>query len=75
MNAQDVILGSRVAHVRELKAEIERLRRENAALHDQNAALGAHFDLALLAAEEFVVYPESFLRFLFDMRSTFGFPC
>jgi isopentenyldiphosphate isomerase len=31
--------------------------------------------LALLAAEEFVVYPESFLRFLFDMRSTFGFPC
>jgi hypothetical protein len=52
MNAQDVILGSRVAHVRELKAEIERLRRENAALHDQNAALGAHFDLALLAAED-----------------------
>ena len=23
---------------------------------------------------EFIVYPKSFLRFLFDMRGTFGFP-
>ena len=30
--------------------------------------------LALAAEEQFVVYPESFLRFLFDMRETFGFP-
>jgi len=30
--------------------------------------------LSLLAEERFVVYPESFLRFLFDMRGAFGFP-
>jgi len=52
MSAQDVIMGSRVAHVRELKAEIERLKAENAALRDECAALRAHFDLALLAAQD-----------------------
>ena len=50
MSAQDVIMGSRVAHVRELKAEIEKLRAENAALRDERDSLKAHFDLALLAA-------------------------
>ena len=50
MSAQDVIMGSRVAHVRELKAEIEKLRDENAALRDERDSLKAHFDLALLAA-------------------------
>ncbi|MBE6996083.1 MAG: NUDIX domain-containing protein [Ruminococcaceae bacterium] len=30
--------------------------------------------LALEAAGQFVGYPESFLRFLFDMHRTFGFP-
>ena len=50
MSAQDVILGSRVAHVRELKAEIESLKAENAALRDERDSLKAHFDLALLAA-------------------------
>lgn len=52
MSAQDLILGSRVAHVRELKAEVERLKAENARLRDEASALGAHFDLALLAAAE-----------------------
>ena len=52
MSAQDVILGSRVAHVRELKAEIERLKAENAALRDERDSLKAHFDLALLAATD-----------------------
>ena len=28
----------------------------------------------LLDSGEFIVYPKSFLRFLFDMRRTFGFP-
>ena len=28
----------------------------------------------LLDSGEFIVYPKSFLRFLFDMRGTFGFP-
>ena len=50
MSAQDVIMGSRVAHVRELKAEIEKLKAENAALRDERDALKAHLDLALLAA-------------------------
>ena len=50
MSAQDVIMGSRVAHVRELKAEIEKLKHENAALRDERDSLKAHFDLALLAA-------------------------
>ncbi len=52
MGAQDVILGSRVAHLRELKTEIAQLKAENARLHDENAALLEHFDLALLAAED-----------------------
>ena len=50
MSAQDVIMGSRVAHVRELKAEVEKLKAENAALRDERDSLKAHFDLALLAA-------------------------
>jgi len=52
MSAQDVIMGSRVAHVRELKTEIEKLKAENAALRDERDALKAHFDLALLAAQD-----------------------
>ena len=52
MSAQDVIMGSRVAHVREMKAEIERLKAENAALRDERDSLKAHFDQALLAAED-----------------------
>ncbi len=52
MNAQDVILGSRVAHVRELKSEIARLKEECARLRDENSELLAHFDLAILACED-----------------------
>ena len=52
MSAQDIIMGSRVAHVRELKAEIEKLKADNAALRDERDALKAHFDLALLAATD-----------------------
>lgn len=50
MSAQDIIMGSRVAHLRELKTEIEMLKAENAALRDERDSLKAHFDLALLAA-------------------------
>ena len=50
MSAQNIIMGSRVAHVRELKTEIEKLKAENAALRDERDSLQAHFDLALLAA-------------------------
>lgn len=52
MSAQDVILGSRVLHIRELKTEIDRLKAENARLRDENTALASHFDLALAAAED-----------------------
>lgn len=58
MNAQDVILGARVAHVRELKAEVERLKSENGALRDELQSLRAHFDQALLAAEDLKAIPE-----------------
>lgn len=52
MDAQDLMLGARVAHVRELQTALARAKAENAALRDENAALWAHFDFALLAAEE-----------------------
>ena len=52
MSAQDVILGAHVAHVRELKAALAAAKAENAALRDENAAMKAHLDLALLAAED-----------------------
>lgn len=52
MNAQDLILGARVAHVRELKADVARLKAENAALRDELEALKAHFDAALLASAD-----------------------
>lgn len=57
MNAQDVILGSRVAHVRELKTEVERLKADNQRLRDENAALSAHFELALVAAQDLRTLP------------------
>ena len=58
MSAQDVILGARVAHVRELKTELEQARRDNAILRDELAALRAHFDQALLAAEDLRNLPD-----------------
>ena len=50
MSAQDIIGGARLAHIRELKTELGKLKAENAALRDELGALRAHFDLALLAA-------------------------
>ena len=58
MNAQDIMMGSRVAHVRELKAEIERLKAENARLRTESETLRAHFDKALLSAEDLRTLPE-----------------
>lgn len=58
MKAQDVILSSRVAHVRELKAELTRLKAENADLRNENAQLRGHFAMALLAAEDLRNLPE-----------------
>ena len=50
MSAQDIIMGARVAHVRELKSEIERLKADKVALQDERDALRAHLDMAILAA-------------------------
>ena len=58
MSSQDIIMGARVAHVRELKSEIERLRAENTRLRDECESLRAHFDLALLAAEDLRGLPD-----------------
>ena len=51
-SVQDILMGSRVAHVRELKAEIAKLKAENARLHDENASISAQFALALAAATD-----------------------
>ena len=58
MSAQDIVMGARVAHVRELKSEIERLHGENTRLRGELESLRAHFDLALLAAEDLRALPE-----------------
>ena len=52
MSAHDIIFESRMTHIRELKTELEKVRRENAALRDELSSLKSHFDLALLAADE-----------------------
>lgn len=52
MNAQQVILDSRLVHVRELRTEVARLKAENLALRTANDELSHHVDLALVAAED-----------------------
>lgn len=49
MSSLDLILGARVAHIRELKTEIDRLKAENASLKNELTSLGAHLDKAILA--------------------------
>ena len=57
MNSNDVIRDARVEHVRELKAEIARLKAELSSANDELRALRAHFDLALLAAADAAAVP------------------
>lgn len=52
MTTQDILIGSHATHVRELQTANAKLREENARLRDEATALRAHFDLALLAAED-----------------------
>ena len=52
MNASDVIRDTRVVHVRELKAEVARLKEELARERDARASLESHFALALAAARD-----------------------
>lgn len=52
MTANDVIRDSRVEHVRELKAEISRLKEQLSAANNELGEWRAHFDLAVLAASD-----------------------
>lgn len=58
MGSQDVILGARVAHMRELKTALEKANAEVQRLRGENAALLAHFDMALVAGVDFRSLPE-----------------
>jgi len=58
MSAQDIMLGARVLHIRELKTEIAKLKAENLSLRSELGALKSHFDMALLAAEDLKSLPE-----------------
>lgn len=57
MTAQDVILGARVQHVRELKTQIAALKAQNDRLQRENDEFRTHFDLALTAAEDLRTLP------------------
>lgn len=52
MSSQDIIISSRMIHLRELKSEVSRLKEENAFLKNELESLKAHFDLALLAQRD-----------------------
>ena len=52
MTANDIIRDTRVAHVRELKAEVARLKDELARAHAAHESLESHFALALTAARD-----------------------
>ncbi len=66
MGSQDVILGARVAHVRELKTELAKVNLEVQRLRGENAALLAHFDMALVAGVDFQLLPEGGKMVLVD---------
>ena len=52
MTANDIFRDTRVAHVRELKAEVARLRDELALERRERESLDSHFALALAAARD-----------------------
>ena len=52
MTANDIIRNTRVAHVRELKAEVARLKEELSRARGAYASLESHFALALAAARD-----------------------
>lgn len=66
MTAQGIFREARVTHVRELNAEIDRLKAENALLRDENAAFRSHFHLAVLAAADLARLPPGGVFHLID---------
>ena len=66
MTANDILNGTRVAHVRELKAEVSRLKEELARTHAELESLRSHFDLALAAARDADLLPEGGVLLVVD---------
>lgn len=66
MNAQDVMMSSRMVHVRELRGEVAGLKAENSRLRDEMASLKAHFALAVTAMEDLRSIPEGGRMILVD---------
>lgn len=57
MSAQDVIIGTRALHLKQLKLQIAALKAENTRLREQNDELANHFDLAMAAAVDLRALP------------------
>ena len=66
MSSQEVMINSRLTHVRELKAEVSRLKELNSRLNDEMSSLKAHFSLALAAMEDLRSLPEGGRMILVD---------
>ncbi len=58
MNAQDMIEAARLTRVRELQTALTKASAENTRLREENEMLKAHFELAVLAAEDLAALPE-----------------
>ena len=57
MNAQDMIEAARLVRVRELQTALTKAAAENLRLKTENEMLSAHFDLAVLAANDLAALP------------------
>ena len=57
MNAQDMIEAARLVRVRELQTALTKASAENLRLKTENEMLFAHFDLAILAANDLAALP------------------
>ena len=56
MSSQDVMIRSRLAHLRDLRAEIARLKEENSRLRDEVSSVKAHLSRLRL---KFALCPQS----------------
>ena len=57
MNAQDMIEAARLVRVRELQTALTKAAAENLRLKTENEMLFAHFDIAVLAANDLAALP------------------
>lgn len=58
MGSQEIMIGAKLARLREMKDEVARLKAENSALKAENAELNAHLDLAIVAAADLRGLPD-----------------